>query len=258
MAADIQAGRFAQHRQPAVVQRSEAYARLRQGEFYIQSLHATSDGQPIRVPSGLIHHWAGLVFLPGTTLSQLNAVLRDYGDQQQLFKPEIQQSKVIEQEGDNSKVFLRLYYKSLATAVLDASFDNQAFQVGENRILIESHSTRIAEVKNASQPDEYELPVGRDSGYLWRSVTYWRLEAKDGGVYLELETVGLSRTIPPFLIALVAPLTRSIPRKVLSDFLNDMVRAVAANGSGKKTVNERVVPLSASPWAPIDTRKSAP
>ena len=60
----------------------------------------------------------------------------------------------------------------------------------------QSYSTRIAEVENAGKSNERELPVGNDHGYIWRLYSYWRIEEKDSGVYVQGESIGLSRTIP--------------------------------------------------------------
>ena len=83
-----------------------------------------------------------------------------------------------------------------------------------------SYSRRIAEVEDVGKPSERELPVGNDHGYIWRLYSYWRIEEKDGGVYIQVESVGLSRMIPWAISWLVTPLIRSIPKNVLSDLLN--------------------------------------
>jgi len=79
-----------------------------------------------------------------------------------------------------------------------------------------SYSTRIAQVKDSAHPDGAELPVGNDSGYLWRLNTYWRFEEKDGGVYLQCEALSLTRDIPAGLGWLIKPLVVSIPRQSLT------------------------------------------
>jgi hypothetical protein len=56
--------------------------------------------------------------------------------------------------------------------------------------LSQSYSTRIAEVEDPDKPNEHELPVGHDHGYVWRLDNYWRIEEKDGGAYVQVESVG--------------------------------------------------------------------
>ena len=86
-------------------------------------------------------------------------------------------------------------------------------------LVIERLTTReggIAEVEDAGTPNERELPVGRDGGYLWRLNTYWRLLERDGGTYLQCESISLSRAIPTGLGWLVGPFVTSIPRESLA------------------------------------------
>jgi hypothetical protein len=75
------------------------------------------------------------------------------------------------------------------------------------RMLTRSVATHIAEVKNAGKPGEREI----DSTIVWRLNTYWRLEQKDGGVYVECQTISLSRAAPAGLGWLVNPIVRSLP-----------------------------------------------
>jgi hypothetical protein len=93
-------------------------------------------------------------------------------------------------------------------------------------VLSQSYSTRIAEVENPDKPDEHELPVGNDHGYLWRLDNYWRIEEKDSVTYVQVEFVGLSRSIPVIFAWLINPLVRNIPRGVLSNLLTATRRAV--------------------------------
>jgi hypothetical protein len=99
-------------------------------------------------------------------------------------------------------------------------------QFGSGRFQTVSRSMRIAEVENPDSPKEHEKTVGNDHGYLWRLYTYWRIEEKDGGVYVQNESVSLSRTVPALLAFVVNPLVKSIPRNVLIHLLTDTRNAV--------------------------------
>ena len=199
--------------------RQAEYDRLRHGEIYLVRLRTLENGRPIRVPSGLIHHWVGVIFIPGATLPETLAVLRDYDNHKNIYKPVVRDSKLLEQNGNDFKIYLQFYNKSGVSVVLNANFDVDYAEFGPARTQSISRSSRIAEVENVGQANERECPVGKDHGYMWRLTTYWRVEEKDGGVYLQNESVALTRTIP-FLIAwFVNPLVESIPREVISHLL---------------------------------------
>ena len=207
-------------------QSKEAYDQLQRGEIYIQELHSTEEGRPIHIPSGLIHHWVGVMFIPKATLSEIDAVLNDYAHEADIYKPEIRWARVIERNGNESKICLQLYNKSLVTIVLNNYSDVIETQIGSTRIQSISRSTRVAEVVNPGSPDEHERTDGNDHGYMWRLYSYWRLEEKDGGVYVQNESITLTRTVPAMLAWLINPLVKSIPRDVLSHLLTNTRNAV--------------------------------
>lgn len=207
--------------------RNRAYSQLRLAQFYIEQLHTNEGGKSIQVPGGLVHHWVGAAFIHGATLSRTLAVLQDYDRHKDVYKPDVRQSRLLMHNGSEFEVYLQLYRKSFVTVVVNANLDIQYTRLGSARAMSKSHSTRIAEVENAGKSNERELPVGIDHGYIWRLYSYWRIEEKDGGVYVQVESIGLSRTIPWAISWLVNPLTRSIPKSVLSNLLSATRSAVA-------------------------------
>ena len=60
-------------------------------------------------------------------------------------------------------------------------------------------STRIQELVNPGKSNEHLLPEGHDRGLLWRLYGYWFYEERDGGVYVECESLSLTRDVgaPP-------------------------------------------------------------
>jgi len=199
--------------------RQQACLQLRQGRVYTEELHTNEDSEAVGVPGGLIHHWVGIAFIPRATIAQVQAVLQDYDNHKNTYKPDVRNSKLLERNGNEFKVYLQLYRKSLVTVVVNINLEVFYSRVDANREMSKAYSTRIAEVADPGKPSEHELPVGNDHGYIWRLYTYWRIEEKDGGVYAQVESVGLSRTIPWAIAWLVKPLTKSIPRDILSRLL---------------------------------------
>jgi hypothetical protein len=216
MAEDTQQGRFLRIDGLPGQQQRDSYTRLQHGEILIEPLRTTVDGNPIRVPHGLIHHWSGTVFIPGAVLSQMLAVLQDYDNHPSIYKPTVQRSKVLERDGDHFKVYVRLYRKQIVTVVVDMNLDDVYMPLGTSEVISRSYSTRIAQIADLDKPTEHELPVGNDSGYVWRSYTYWHIVEKDAGVYAQAESITLSRTVPIVFAWLINPLIKSIPRNLIS------------------------------------------
>lgn len=226
--------------------RTEAYASLRKGQVLLEQVNTKEEGHPIEVPHGLIHDWVGVLFIPDVSLSQTLAVVQDYTNHQKIYKPEVRRSKLLERNGDAFKVFLQFYKKSLVTVVINANFDVTYERLGTDRTVSRSYSTRLAEVENEGREDEHELPVDDGHGYLWRLYSYWRFEEKDGGVYVQLESVGLSRGVPAIFAWLVNPLLRSIPRGTLSSLLGATREALAKPSAGESPLSEQVGALRSS------------
>jgi hypothetical protein len=64
------------------------------------------------------------------------------------------------------------------------------------RLCITADSVDIREIADYGQPNEHVFPEARRPGYVWRALIVQRLEQRDGGVYIELETISLSRGMP--------------------------------------------------------------
>jgi hypothetical protein len=212
------------------LQRDKLYTQLRQGDIVIEQLETLEKEKRIRVPNGIIHHWIALGFVPGVTLRQVLALMQDYDHHEGIYKPDVLRSRLLNADGNYFKVYLRLRQKAIITAVFNAEFDVPYFPLDENRAYSRSYSTRIAELENPDRSDEREKPVGNDRGFLWRLYSYWRFQEKDGGVYVQLESVALSRSVPVLLAWVVNPLLKSIPREYLSRLLIS-TRAALTNKS---------------------------
>lgn len=201
------------------LQRDKLYTQLRQGNIVIEQLETLENEKRIRVPNGLIHHWIALGFIPGVTLQQVLAFMQDYDHHEGIYKPDVLRSRLLSADGNNFKVYLRLQQKAVITAVFNAEFDVSYLTLDKNRAHSRSHSTRIAELENPDRSDEREKPVGNDRGFLWRLYSYWRFQEKDSGVYVQLESVALSRSVPVLLAWVVNPYLKSIPKAYLSRLL---------------------------------------
>lgn len=204
----------------------ETYKQVREGHVYIQRLRSKEDSTGIPIPGGLIHHWVGVLFIPEASLARTLAVLRDYDNHKNIYKPYVRNSRLLESNGNDFKVYLQLYQKSLVSVVVNVNLDVLYEQMNSNVVISKSYSTRIAEVENPDKPNERELPVGNDHGYIWRLYSYWTIEETDSGVYVQIESIALTREIPWVLAWIVNPLTKSIPREVLSLLLNGTRTAV--------------------------------
>lgn len=215
-------------------ERDAAYVALKRGEVEMKKLQTRESGAAIPCPAGIIHHWAGLVFIPGVKLDDVLFILEDYNRHSVYFAPDVEQSRILSRDGDHLRVFLRFRRHKVITVVLDTEHDVRYYRDAPDRAHSRSSAIRIAEVKNAGQKDESEKPPGDDDGFLWGMETWWRMEERDGGVYLQSEVASLTRDIPKGLVWMIGPFISSIPRETLSATLNSARKAVEARVTAGK------------------------
>ena len=207
-------------------ERAQAYDALKRGEVRMQKLETRENGEKIRCPGGMIHHWAGAAFIPGAKLRDVLRVLVDYDRHAQYYAPDVERSKIESHDGDHFLVFLRFRRHKVITVVMNTQHDVRYFRDAETREHSRSSAVRIAEVENAGKSNEREKPPGEDGGYLWRMETWWRMEERDGGVYVQSEVVSLTRDIPAGLGWLIGPFVTSIPKETLTFTLQATRKAV--------------------------------
>ena len=178
-------------------------------------------GREIDVSDGLIHHWYGTIFIPGIKVDPLIHWIQDYDQQYKYFK-EVEKSKLISHNGDTFRIYLRLTRTKVVTVHYNTEHTVVYRDNGPGRASSRSFTTKIAEIDNAGTPSEKELPIGSDSGFMWRLNSYWRFREQDGGVVVECESVSLSRQIPFGFGWLVGSYVESIPRESLESALTSI------------------------------------
>lgn len=227
MDADRQAGHFLYFERYPDQQLSMIDTGLRRGDFYLEQLHTLADGHKIPVPGGLIHHWIGIAFLPGATLAQTKSVLEDYEHHKIIYAPDVHQSYLVSQDGDRRDVFLQFYSKTIVSTVFNVNFDSLTTNYSPTQTQVRGCSTRVAEVDDFGKPDEHELKPTDAHGYLWELCTWWHIEEKPGGTYIQVEAIELSRTVPFVFAWIVDPIIRNVPKTFLSHLLTATRKAVA-------------------------------
>lgn len=169
---------------------------------------------PDRAPDGLIHDWIGTAFIPNATVAQTLALIQDYDNHKNVYKPEVIESKLLSRRGGDFKIYLRLVKKKILTVVLDTWHDVHYWSNGA-QATCRSITTRISEVEDAGKPNERVLPPDSGYGFLWRLYTHWRFQEGAAGVYAECRAISLTRDIPVGLGWIIEPIVRRLPGESL-------------------------------------------
>jgi hypothetical protein len=190
--------------------RTAAYARLREGEILVHSFAAGLD-----IPGGMIHDWLGIAFIPNTTLDETLAQIENYNAYARIYSPEVARAKIVKELNADFTVSLWLENKSLVTQVFDVLENVQYSRVSSSREYSRSHSIQIFEVGNSETSGAHERPSALGHGYLWKLETYSWFVQTPAGVYMQLEAIALSRSIPRGLGWLIKPFVIKVPRESL-------------------------------------------
>ena len=167
-------------------------------------------GGTVDLGEALIHDWSGSTFIPGVKLGDVVSFLQDYPSHKDYYKPEVVDTRLISHHGDDWVIHYRLVKHYILNIVLDVDQTVHYTPISPTRMGSRSDATRIVDVH--ARP-------GHDHGFLWRMDTWWRLEEKDGGVYVGCRIVSLSRSPPWGLGWLINPIIRTLPRDSLARLL---------------------------------------
>jgi hypothetical protein len=203
--------------------RQQLHERLKRGEIVVERLETRDDKRRIRIPYGRVHHWIAVIFIPGTTATQTMKLMQDYARYPELFNFGVERAKLLGRNEDDFQSQLRIFRKGKTASIFfNLDLDDRYSRTDETHGLRRMRSTRIAEIADAGKPGEHEFPVGNDHGLLWRLNTEWSCEEKDGGIYLQIELIALSRNIPSLFTWLANPYIRGIPQEYLEKVLEAM------------------------------------
>lgn len=185
--------------------------RLRRGESIIENLTpSTAD-----LPGATLYHWRGTAFLPGATAADFERLMRDFAAYPRIYTPQVVSAKVLSQNGDGYHVTMRVQQKHVITIVMDTTYDVEFGRRDARRGWSISRSTHIDEIENAGMRDEHVLSASDEHGFLWRLNTYWTYEECDGGLFMQIESVSLTRSVPTGLGWVIGPFIESVPRESL-------------------------------------------
>lgn len=202
---------------------AQANERLRRGELIVEEL--TPSPAP-DLPGAMLHHWRSTAFAPGATAADLDRLLRNFAAYPRIYAPQVLQARVLGEQGDRLQATMRVRQHHVLTVVLDTTYDVAFGRLDPNHAYSLSRSTRVAEIANAGEHNETALSPADDHGFLWRQNTYWSYEERDGGLYLQIESVSLTRAIPTGLGWAVRPFVESVPRESLEFTLRSTCNAL--------------------------------
>jgi hypothetical protein len=212
----LEARLAAQHRQNAgfvVLEEpaTQTEVRLRRGEPVVENLTPAKTD----LPGAMLHHWRGTAFLPGGRAVDFERLMRDFSAYPSVYNPQVVSAKVLLQNGDRNQAIIRVKQKHVITVVMDTTYNIEFGRLDARHGWSISRSAHIDEIDDAGTKNERVLSPADQHGFLWRLNTYWTFEERDGGLYIQIESVSLTRSIPSGLGWVIGPFVESVPRESL-------------------------------------------
>jgi hypothetical protein len=200
-------------------------ARMRRGEILLAA--GTGDGIT-NVPRGLIHHWRAAAFIPNITLERLLMIVQDYSAYADVYDWVIA-SQLVARAGDRYRSFFRVKQSAgVVTGVVDVWMVTDYRRIKADRAIATAKAECVRQVEHAGERDETRLRQGTGSGYIWRANALSKYLERDGGVYVELDTIGLSRGYPALLGWIIEPVARRLGRDSARGSLNRLRAFISA------------------------------
>lgn len=190
---------------------AESEMRLRRGELIVERIAAPAAD----LPGAMLYHWRGTAFAAGAKAADFERLMKDFNAYPQHFAPQVVQAKLMAQQGDHFRASMRVRQRHVITVVMDTAYDVDFGRLDARHGYSISRSTRITEIDSPGTGRERALGPGEEHGFLWRLNTYWSCEERDGGLYMQIESVSLTRSIPTGLGWAIGPFVESVPRESL-------------------------------------------
>ncbi len=184
------------------------------------------------VDHGLVHDWIGGVFIKDSSIEDVLAVLRNYGSYREIFKPAVVASKDLGTRAEYSTFSIQWAQKVLfVTAASEGQYEARFFQCDSTRWYATVYSTHLQEIAGYGSANERKFPPGEGPGFVWSLYGVTRYQRRDGGVYLEVEALALSRDIPFSMRWLVKPTIDALAKRGLTSALKQTSEAVRSRAS---------------------------
>jgi len=202
-------------------------ARLRKGELIIEKLTPEKEAD---LRGAMLHDWRGTAFVRGATVADFERLMKNFDAYPQVFSPQVMQAKILtKDEGGDPHHFtvrIRVRQHHVITVVLDTTYDVIFGQLDAQHAYSISRSTQISEISSPGTAKEHALSANEEHGFLWRLNTYWSCEQRDGGIYVQIESASLTRSIPTGLGWVIRPFVESVPRESLEFTLHAVCDAL--------------------------------
>jgi hypothetical protein len=154
------------------------------------------------VANGSIHHFTGVIRVPGATIDDFRRIMQDYPNYPKYFGPDVRSGSgermpdsTPADEHARSKLLL-MQTTLWINVSYETVYDTHYVRLDANRWISRSTSVSIKELLDPANPNGGTYPEGNDHGFLWKTNTYWFARQRSGGLDVEANSITISRPVP--------------------------------------------------------------
>ena len=212
-------------------------ARLRRGEVVIAPVVEAGTAD---VPHGLVHDWIGAIFIAGATINDVRAIVHDYEKYQDIYRPVVTSSRTLAYTDMSQEFQMVMHRKVLfVSAAMQGHYRAHDVVVDAHRGYSVSQSVELREIEAHGHRNEHLLPPDTGNGFIWRICSVVRYEERDGGVYVELDAMVLTRDVPGSVAWMVNPVVHRLSINSLTTTLRQTRDAVLSSRDTFQTSTAR-------------------
>lgn len=183
------------------------------------------------LPGALLHDWRGMAFVPGATAAGFKRLMENFGAYPRYYAPQVVRARVLSHRADHFQVLIRVRQQHMITVVMDGTYGVGFGNLDALHGYSISRSRKIDEISSPGTRNEHAFSAADAHGFLWRLNTYWTYAQQDGGLFIQIESISLTRSIPSGLGWLIGPFVESLPRDLLEFTLRSTCAALRGHAA---------------------------
>jgi hypothetical protein len=181
------------------------------------------------------------------SLDRVWAVVRDYNDYPHIYRPAVASSKELACT-DQSREFQMVWQHKVlfVSAAMQGHYEVRDVRLDAHRGVSVADAVEMREIERYGHADQRLLPPGTGNGFIWRIRSIARYEERDGGVYMEMEAMALTRDIPASVAWMVNPVVNRLSINSLTTTLRQTRDAVLSRQGPAGSLAFSSLPVRAS------------
>lgn len=182
-------------------------------------------------------------YSPPVNVNSLCTVIHDYDNYKHVYRPAVTSSSTVARTEENEEFLMTWHHRTLwLNAAIEPRYTAHDVMIDSRRRYNVADAIQVREIEGYGHAGQHLLPPDTGNGLIWPLHSIVRYEERDGGVYVELEAIALTRDIPPSIRWIVVPMVIHLSIDSLTATLEQTRAAVNSLRGGARAQEPCSVP----------------